>query len=115
MKKKNRQVRTRFGPVTRFKVDTDIPVPPRGELETKLEQLKTRLLQPLLTAVLAPEQRTPLRNAANEAASLAWFTPFPLLFFPALLEEKVHAAQRQQARQRRILQQTEALVQTVVE
>ena len=51
-----------------------------------------------------PEQSAPLQRAANEAAGLAWFTPFPLLFFPALLEEKIYAAQRQEARQQQIRQ-----------
>ena len=34
--------------------------------------------------------------------SLAWFTPFPLLVFPVLLEEKAEAARLQEARQRQI-------------
>lgn len=120
MKKKNRQdkyrqVKTRFAPVTRFDLAASVPVPPRGPVEGELEQLKARLLQPLLTATVDPGQAAPLQRAANEAASLAWFTPFPLLFFPALLDEKVRAAQRQHARQRQIREQTEPLVQTVVE
>jgi len=32
-----------------------------------------------------------LRASAAEAEALAWLTPFPLLFFPALFEEKVNA------------------------
>ncbi len=52
----------------------------------------------------------PLRRAANEAASLAWVTPFPLLFFPTLLEEKARTARRQQARQKRIRQQSRTLL-----
>jgi hypothetical protein len=113
--KKNRQVITNFEPETRFEVGSLAPVPLRGARETELEQLKARLLGPLLNTTAAPEQSAPLRQAANEAASLAWFTPFPLLFFPALLEEKLYAAQRQEARQRQIRQQTEALVETLAE
>jgi hypothetical protein len=113
MKQKYGQVITEFEPETRFEVGAIAPVPPRGALETELEQLKARLLEPLLNTAADPAQGEPLRRAANEAAGLAWFTPFPLLFFPALLEEKVNAAQRQQARQRRIIRQTEALVETV--
>lgn len=116
MKQKNRQykqyrqVKTRFEPETRFDVGAIAPVPFRGALETELEQLKARLLEPLLKNSLNPAQNAPLRQAANEAAGLAWFTPFPLLFFPALLEEKVYAAQRLQARQQRVLRQTEGLL-----
>jgi hypothetical protein len=115
MRQQFTQIITRFEPETRFEVGAIAPVPFRGALETELEQLKARLLGPLLNESTDPALGEPLRRAANEAASLAWFTPFPLLFLPALLEEKVHAAQRQEARQRRIRQQTEALVETVVE
>jgi hypothetical protein len=114
MKKKYRQVMTKFEPETRFEVGDIAPVPFRGALENELEQLKARLLGPLLDASADPAQSEPLRRAANEAAGLAWFTPFPLLFFPALLEEKVYAAQRQEARQRRIRQQTGALLEKAV-
>jgi hypothetical protein len=44
----------------------------------------------------------PLRRAANEAAAIAWMTPFPLLFFPALFEEKTAAARRQAAQQQKV-------------
>jgi hypothetical protein len=114
MKQKYRQVRTRFEPETRFEVGAIAPVPFRGALETELEQLKARLLEPLLNASADPARSEPLRRAANEAAGLAWFTPFPLLFFPALLEEKVYAAQRQEARQRQIRQRTEGLLEKAV-
>jgi hypothetical protein len=110
MKQKNRQIRTRFKPETRFKVGALAPVPYRGPVESELEQLKERLLEPLLTATADQAQSVPLRLAANEAAGLAWFTPFPLLFFPALLEEKIYAAQRQEARQQQIHQRTQGLL-----
>jgi hypothetical protein len=113
--RKYKQVKTNFGPEARFEVGAITPVPLRGEPENELEQLKARLLGPLLNAAADPAESVPLRLAANEAASLAWFTPFPLLFFPALLEEKIYAVQRQEARQRQIREQTEALVETVVE
>jgi len=112
--KKKKQVKTQFEPETRFEVGAVAPVPFRGELETDLEQLKARLLKPLLNETADPKQSTPLRQAANEAAGLAWFTPFPLLFFPALLEEKVYAAQRQEARQRQIRKQTEGLLEKAI-
>ena len=114
MKQKYRQVRTRFEPETRFEVGAIAPVPFRGALETELEQLKKRLLEPLLNASADPARSEPLRRAANEAAGLAWFTPFPLLFFPGLLEEKVYAAQRQEARQQQIRQRTEGLLEKAV-
>src|ERR1700733_4598446 len=106
MKQKYRKVITQFEPTTRFEVGAIAPVPFRGAVETELEQLKARLLTPLLDKSPDPAQAEPLQRAANEAAGLAWFTPFPLLFFPALLEEKVYAAKRREARQQQILRKT---------
>jgi len=110
MKQQLKKIITRFEPETEFEVGTIAPVPGRGAAETELEQLKARLLAPLLEKSADQRGSEPLRHAANEAAGLAWFTPFPLLFFPALLEEKVYAAQRQGARQRRILRETGGLL-----
>ncbi len=71
-------------------------VPSRGSIERQLEELKDRLLQPMLESVagantaLAKE----IRWAATEAAALAWFTFCPILVLPELLEEKVRATLR---------------------
>jgi hypothetical protein len=40
-----------------------------------------------------------LRLAAGEAEALAWSTPFPHLFLPVLLDEKLDAVRRYLARQ----------------
>ena len=81
-------------------------MPFRGTLECELDQLKARLLRQVLEQAGDPELNAPLRRAANEAASLAWFTPFPLLVFPLLLDEKAQEVQRQAARQREIRQRS---------
>ena len=52
----------------------------------------------------------PLRRAANEAAAVAWMTPFPLLFLPTLFEEKSVMARRQVARQRMVTARSRELV-----
>jgi hypothetical protein len=97
-----KQVKTRFEPDTRFELGPSFPVPFRGALENDLDALKARLLKEELARAGEPALNPLLRRAANEAASLAWFTPFPLLVFPVLLEEKAQAARRQEARQRQI-------------
>jgi hypothetical protein len=102
---------TRFEPEIEFEVGAIAPVPDRGALEGELEQMKERLLKPVLGATTDPG---PVRLAANEAAGLAWFTPFPLLFFPALFEEKVTAAQARECRQRKIRARTETLIEQAV-
>src|ERR1700691_1587681 len=81
-----KRVQPRFEAETRFEIGPLAPVPVRGTGETELEQLKARLLRALLAPVAEPELNTALQRAADEAASVAWFTPFPLLFFPTLLE-----------------------------
>ena len=100
----------RFEPETRFEVAPVPAVPFRGTQETELDRLKARLLQQLLNDTPDEQLYAPLRRAANEAASLAWFTPFPLLFFPGLFEEKARAALRQGARQRYIRDRSEGLL-----
>jgi hypothetical protein len=112
----NKVVRTRFGPETHFEIGplAPAPVPRRGAAEDELEQLKARLLRPLLVRVEDPGLNMALRRAANEAASVAWFTPFPLLFFPTLLEEKAAKARRQQERQREIRERTQGLLEQAI-
>jgi hypothetical protein len=107
---KTNRVIARFEPETHFEVAPIAPVPFRGTQETELDRLKARLLKQLLDQTEDPQLYAPLRRAANEAAGLAWFTPFPLLFFPALLEEKAVAVQRQGTRQRRIRQRSQSLL-----
>lgn len=60
------------------------------------------MLDELLGAESNEELIRRLRRAADESASLAWASPFPLLTLPELLAEKVREAQRQFERQRAI-------------
>jgi len=103
-----------FEPDTRFEVTPVPSVPFRGTQETELDRLKARLLRQLLADTADEEHYAPLRRAANEAAALAWFTPFPLLFFPGLLEEKARAAVRHGARQRYVRDRSENLLEEAV-
>lgn len=68
-----------------------------------LETLKRRLLEQQLAAVTDGELIRRLQRAADDSASLAWATPFPLLALPELLSEKAREARRQFERQRAIL------------
>ena len=82
-----------FAAVTRFEVwATEAAVPYRVEQENRFEQLKRRLLAERLEEVWEPELNSAVRRAANEAAALAWVTPYPLFFFPGLFEEKTREA-----------------------
>ena len=103
MKKNYQPVPTRFAPETRFEVKPVPAAPFRGTQETELERLKAELLQQHLNETTDAPTNARLRRAANDAATLAWLTPFPLLFFPALLEEKARQAKRQAAHQLAVL------------
>ncbi len=95
-----KRVPTLFGPDTRFEVKPAPPAPFRALQETELERLKNQMLLRQLDEVEKPEVNPYLRRAAQEAAALAWVTPYPLLVFPGLFEEKAGAALRQADRQR---------------
>ena len=86
------RVPTHFGPETRFEVRPAPPAPFRAVQENRFEQLKTTLVRDRLAGLGTPELSAQVRRAANEAAALAWITPYPLLVFPALFEEKTQAA-----------------------
>ena len=52
-------------------------------------------------------------RAANDAAALAWTTPYPLLLFPVLLEEKAAAGRIQALRQKGIRQRSREFMREV--
>jgi hypothetical protein len=104
------RVPTRFDPDIRFVLTPRFPPRTHDPIQTTFEDLKTRLLQPVLNHTLNPDLRRQLRLAANEAAAVAWTTPFPLLFLPALLEEKTAEVHRHALRQVEVEETTQALL-----
>jgi len=94
-----KQVPTRFAPETRFEATPAPPAPFRATQESGLDQLKNRLLREFLYEQTGREFNGYVRRAANEAAALAWVTPYPLLVFPGLFEEKAAGAIVQAERQ----------------
>jgi hypothetical protein len=93
MKTNYRRVPTEFAPETQFEVKAAPAVPFRATLENRFEDLRRRLLTGGLNPVREPGLGAQLRRAANEAAALAWVTPYPLLVFPVLFEEKAWECQ----------------------
>jgi|SRR5882762_4364085 len=65
--------------------------PIRGQVEAEIEELKRRLLQPIVAKIRDSALIQEISWAANEAAALAWCTICPILVLPTLLEEKVRA------------------------
>lgn len=95
-----------FGAETRFELAA---TPFRVTSDDEFERLKSRLLAGRLQEAVTRGEAS-LRNAASEAAALAWTTPFPLLVFPALFEEKAATAILQARRQARILKRSRELL-----
>jgi len=110
MKTNHRSVPTRFGPETRFEVRPAPPAPFRAFQETEFEKLRDQLLAERLEQDEVPEFNSHLRRAANEAAALAWVTPYPLLVFPALFEEKAQTELARLEKQERVRQLSRELL-----
>lgn len=93
-------LKTEFGADTRFELR---PTP------DKFERLKNKLLA-IRVQQAGAKWEEPLRDAANEAAALAWTTTVPSLVFPELFEEKIAATVAQTQRQERILRKSRELL-----
>jgi hypothetical protein len=112
-KNKYRRVPTQFGPETQFVVNPSPATPFRLIQENEFERLKKRLLFERLFELENSDSNNYLRRAANEAAAVAWLTPYPLLVFPELFEEKAHLALLQAERQAAMRQRSRELLTTV--
>jgi len=110
MNKNYRRVPTKFGPETGFEVRLAPPAPFRAREEAELERLKAQFLTERLEGRGEPQLDSLMRQAANEAAALAWVTGYPLLVFPALFEEKAEAALLRADRQKQIHERSRELL-----
>ena len=102
-----KRIQTWFEPDTRFEVQ---PVTFRAFLESEFELLREKLLKEFLAIEPNHRLNSAVRRAANEAAAIAWATPFPQLLFPELFLEKAIAARRQVQRQESILRRSRTFV-----
>jgi hypothetical protein len=106
----NRKLNAYFDPETEFEAEVL-----RGE---PLKQAFAGLQETLVTETLDETQtlalHAPVKQAANEAAGLAWTTAFPLLVFPTLFEEKLDGVRKRQNRAERIKAQTAHLLMEAV-
>ncbi|PYM14286.1 MAG: hypothetical protein DME18_07080 [Verrucomicrobia bacterium] len=75
-----------------------------------LDELKQRLLREKTGAASDPAISSCLRQAAEEAVSMAWTTPYPLLVLPELFDEKAAEANLRWQRQSDIRQRSQRLV-----
>ena len=91
---------------TGFSSDTKYELRPTPD---KFERLKNKLLA-IRTQQAGAKWEDSMRDAANEAAAIAWTTTVPSLVFPELFEEKFAAAVTQLQRQERILRKSRELL-----
>lgn len=83
------------------------PPVPHPPLHDQLANLRNTLLEQCIAAGLLSRRLAEL--ALKEAEALAFQTHIPLLVFPVLAEEKVHAVRRWQRRQDSLRRPTEQL------
>jgi hypothetical protein len=110
MNREKNKVPTRFGTEVRFALRPKPAAPTRAQQAGGLEPLKERLLAERLGQTGPLRVRVELQRAAQEAAALAWVTPYPTLLFPELFAEKAQAAWVRVVRQKAICQRSRELL-----
>jgi hypothetical protein len=106
----NEKLNTYFEPHEEFEAPLLRGEPLKESFADLQEALVTETLHE--TETLALHGR--VKQAANEAAGLAWTTPFPLLVFPTLFNENVERVRQQDERGRRIKAKSADLVMEAV-
>jgi hypothetical protein len=110
MNTKWKRLEAEFRPEIRFEVEPAASAPFRVAQENHFERLRGRLLADRLKLTWGARSVSQLRRAANEAAALAWVTPYPLLVFPVLFEEKAEHALLLLDRQQRVKERSRELM-----
>jgi len=110
MNASHKRLKPEFGPETRFEVQAVPPAPFRAAQESRFEELKRRLLADQLSGVWGARPVSQVRRAANEAAALAWVTPYPLLVYPVLFGGKAQEGLRVADRQVRVRERSRELM-----
>lgn len=81
----------------------------RTHVAARSRLLKDRLAQSLTPGLRGQASERLARQAVTEAEALAWSTPYPLLFLPVLVEEKLTNARQWADRQQEILERQKTL------
>jgi hypothetical protein len=110
MKTQRIELNTRFKPETAFPLTVNRRVLQRSLESRRFEVLKRGLVKAQLQADGAGHFERWVRLAADEAAALAWATPYPMLVLPGLLEERVTQARARAQRQWEIQERSRPLI-----
>jgi len=81
----------------------------RNHVAAKTQLLKNRLTESLTPELVGRAPERLVRQAVTEAEALAWATPYPLLFLPVLVEEKLTGAREWADRQQEVLDRQKTL------
>lgn len=103
-------VTTRFGPEVHFEVDPVPSAETRRRLRSDFDRLQRLLIDKQLHHGGNDLLRQDLEDVANEAAAIAWTTPYPALVMPVLFEEKTRTHQSRVSRQLEIREESRALM-----
>lgn len=82
-------------------------------IDTEFATLQEKLLENAFSHTETLSLYGAIRQAANEAAGLAWTTEFPLLVYPSLFDEKTLTFRKREQRQQQIMARSHALVEEV--
>ena len=82
----------------------------RSDTALELERFKQCLFNEHRSATLDSQAKPWLNRAADEAASIAWATPCPMLVLPVLLEERLKDARRKAELQKTIYERSQPIV-----
>ena len=96
---KTKPLKARFRTEVRFPHYLEPADPNRAKPATDMDRLTSKLLEAAVCNETDAKLKAAVQRAAHEAASIAWYTSFPLLVLPTLFEEKVQNARRQHTRQ----------------
>ena len=105
-----RRIPTYFDPDTEF----EAPLLDGEPLKQTFAGLHENLINEILDETETLMLHEPLKQAANEAAGLAWTTGYPLLVFPALFNEKAAKTRQRAERALRIKAKTADLMEAAV-
>lgn len=104
------KVASESDPASRSKSSQDLTGDRPAHSPAALEELKQQLLQEKAKALPDATLFAGLHRAAEEAASLAWTTAYPLLVLPELFAEKAAQAIFRSQRQHNIRERSRDLV-----
>lgn len=109
----SRSLPVRFDPETRFDLPTESTSVSYDSVDHEFARMKETMLEQNQATTEFRFEQDLIRFAVNEAEALAWTSPFPLLVFPALTQEKTDQARKHFQKQQEIWRRSQTLLSNV--